>query len=495
MVSGRHAAMLLAVALALVACQPSDPDALIFALATPPSVLDPRLAGDAASERVNALLFDRLVELDPTGRPRPAMAGWRELSPTRYRFRLDPGRAPFWDGRLPDANDVAATYRSVLDTALGSPHAGALAHIRDIHVVDDQTIDFDLARADPLLPSRMTLGIVPQWAIARGDLSRAPMGSGRFEFVRWRSDGSLLLRRRSDGMRLAMVAVADPTMRVLKLVRGEAQLLQNDLPAELYGYLAAREDISLAQGAGTTFAYLGFNLTDPLLAARGVREAIALAIDREAIVRHLFQGRASLAESVLRPPHWAAAGDLPAYRHDPAGARALLAAAGFGPGHPLRLNLKTSTDPFRLRIAAALQHQLAAVGIELTISSHEWGTFFGDIKAGRFQLYTLAWVGVNSPDILRYAFHSDSRPPGGANRGGYFSTAVDRLLERAASLPDTQSAALYAAVQRQVHDDLAYVPLWYEDNVAASRGLQGYVPGRDGNWLALTRVRRVDDTP
>lgn len=481
-----------AAAILLAACAAPQPGAIVFALATAPATLDPRLAGDAVSERVNALLYEPLLRLDEQGRAQPAMADWEQPEALRYRLRLRPERAPFWDGRLPQAEDVVATYRSLLRAEFGSPHAGALAALAEVVAVDADTVDFILARPDAEFPARLTVGIAPAASAGAGALARRPVGSGPFEFLGWREDGGVELRRRVDGQAFHLVPVPDPTMRVLKLLRGEAHLLQNDLPAELFDYLATRPGVSLRQVPGITFAYLGFNLADPVLARPEVRRAIAHAIDREAIIRHLFGGRATPAESVLRPAHWAGAHDLPAYAHDPARALAYLRLLGYGPERPLRLSYKTSTDPFRLRIAHVLQSQLAAVGIELQVVSHEWGTFFADIRGGRFQLYSLAWVGVNTPDILRYAFHSSALPPAGANRGGYRSAAVDALLDAAAGLEPQAAAGLYAAVQRQVHADLVYVPLWYEANVAVSRGVEGYVPRFDGGIGALARTRMQD---
>ena len=475
--------------LLLAACQPQGTDTVVFAVSTAPGVLDPRLASDAASERANALLYDRLVALDEQGRPQPAMARWQRLTPRHYRLSLLPQRARFWDGSLPDAADVEATYRSILDPGLGSPHSSALAHVTDVVAVGDEQIDFHLSRPDPGFANRLTIGIAPARMLDSGGLARKPLGSGSFYFVGWREDGGLLLKRRHDGQSVALVPVPDPTMRALKLLRGEANLLQNDLPSELYGYLGDRPELRLVQRPGTTFAYIGFNLADPVLSDRHVRAAIAHAIDREAIIRHLFGGRAQTAESVLRPEHWAGARDLPSYPYDPELAREHLRQAGYGPHRPLVLSYKTSTDPFRVRIAHVFQSQLADVGIELKISSYDWGTFFGDVKAGRFQVYSLAWVGVNTPDILRYAFHSESLPPGGANRGRYRSERTDELIERAEVAGSGQAPALYAQVQRRVHDDLVYVPLWYESNVVASRGLDDYVPRHDGSYLALNKVR------
>ena len=476
-------------ALFIAACNPADKETIVFAVATAPGILDPRLAGDAASERANALLYDRLVVLDEQGAPRPAMARWRQIGPRHYRVTLLPKRATFWDGRRPDAADVEATYRSVLEPGLGSPHSSALAHIDRIVAIGEEEVDFHLSRPDPTFPTRLTIGIAPAQRLDNGELARKPMGSGPLAFVEWREDGGLLLQRRADGQQIALVPVADPTMRALKLLRGEAHLLQNDLPSELYGFLGDRPELRLLEHPGTTFAYVGFNLADPVLSDLRVRAAIAHAIDRDAIVRHLFGGRAQTAESVLRPDHWAGVNDLPPYDHDPELARDYLSRAGYGEHRPLVLSYKTSTDPFRLRIAHVFQSQLAKVGIQLKISSYDWGTFFGDIKAGRFQIYSLAWVGVNTPDILRYAFHSDSIPPGGANRGQYRSARTDELIQQAERADPDSAAELYAEIQRRVHRDLVYVPLWYESNVVASRGLDGYTPSRDGSYLALNRVR------
>ena len=480
-----------AFALLLAACNPPDTDTIVFAVSTAPGVLDPRLASDAASERANALLYERLVALDEQGRPQPAMAQWRQITPRHYRLTLLPQRAAFWDGSLPGAVDVEATYRSILEPGLGSPHSSALAHVTDVVAVADDEIDFHLSRPDPNFASRLTIGIAPARLLDGGELARKPLGSGSFAFSGWREDGGLLLKRRLDGQSVALVPVPDPTMRALKLLRGEAHLLQNDLPSELYGYLGDRPELRLSQRPGTTFAYIGFNLADPVLSDRDVRAAIAHAIDREAIIRHLFGGRAQTAESVLRPDHWAGVGDLKPYRYDPELAREHLRRAGYGPHRPLVLSYKTSTDPFRVRIAHVFQSQLAEVGIQLKISSYDWGTFFGDIKAGRFQVYSLAWVGVNTPDILRYAFHSASLPPGGANRGRYRSPQTDRLIQQAEVADPELAPALYAQVQHRVHQELVYVPLWYESNVVASRDLDDYIPRQDGSYLALNQVRKT----
>jgi peptide/nickel transport system substrate-binding protein len=411
-----------------------------------------------------------------------------------YRFRLKPDLLPFSDGRLLTSADVAATYRSILDEGLASPHRAPLALIEHIEVLDERRLAFHLSVPDPLFPAYLGIGILPAELIARGHpFQRRPVGSGALRFVTWPKADRLLLERRRDGQLLSLIRVKDPNVRVMKLLRGEVDLLQNDLPPELIVFLRARSEIRVLTAPGINFSYVGFNLADPVTGDLRLRRAVAHAIDRRAILRWLFQGQGRLAEALLPPEHWAGVIGLTAYSHDPAQARRLLADAGYVDGERLKLSYKTSSDPFRLRLASVLQAQLTEVGIDLEIESYDWGTFFGDIKAGRFQLFGLTWVGIRLPDIFRYVFHSSSMPPSGANRGRYLSAEADRLIDSARRDPDLErQAGHYRELQALLHQDLPYVPLWYEDQVAALRkGLRGYVLAPDGNYDGLVDVERA----
>ncbi len=471
-----------------------DAGAIVVAVSQAPANLDPRLATDAISERVNRLLYARLVELDDAGWPIPGIARWEQRSPLHYRFELESEPASFSDGQPLDSADVAATYRSILDTELASPHRAPLALIERIEVLDERRLSFHLSEPDPLFPAFLSIGILPAKQIAAGHrFQRQPIGSGALRFVAWPTADRLVLERRRDGQLISLVRVKDPNVRVMKLLRGEVDLLQNDLPPELIGLLRERPGIQVLTAPGSNFSYLGFNLSDPVTADPRVRQAIAQAIDRESILYWLFQDQGRLAEALLPPEHWAGASGLSAYAYDPTQAKRLLADAGYGPGERLPLSYKTSSDPFRLRLASVLQAQLAEVGIDLTIESYDWGTFFGDIKAGRFQLFGLTWVGIRLPDIFRYVFHSASTPPGGANRGRYLSLEADRLIDAARPEPERQrQARLYRKLQAVLHRDLPYIPLWYEDQLAVLReGVRGYRLAPDGNYDGLVAIERV----
>lgn len=489
------AGVLLAVWLSMLlsGCGQPDNGAIRMGLAAAPITLDPRFATDATSARINRLLYVRLVEFDDAARPVPGVAEWEVLSPTHYRFRLRDDRRPFHDGTPLQAEDVRATYASVLDPAINSPHRGSLEMIDRVEVVGPDTVDFHLQHADPLFPGYLVIGILPAEELAgQRDFARRPLGSGAFDFLDWPAEGLLQLRRLGDGQRFSFVQVSDSTVRVLKLLRGEIDLLQNDLPQELVRYLERQEGVNVRHREGSNFSYLGFNLDDPALQDVRVRRAVAHALDREAIVRHLFGGKTRLAEGLLPPEHWAGNPDLEGYAYDPERARALLAEVGYGPERPLQLVYKTTSDPFRVRIATILQQQLRQVGIDVSLVSFDWATFYADIKAGRFQLYSLSWVGIKSPDIFRYVFHSEAVPPAGANRGRYVDAGTDRLIEAAEQTSDLeQRAQLYRQLQAHLLATLPYVPLWYEGHFYAARdGIRGYQLSADGNYDALLYVHR-----
>jgi peptide/nickel transport system substrate-binding protein len=481
------------VALAQTACtQAPDRDpALRMALASPPRNLDPRLATDAASERINRLLYRRLVEFDAESLPIASLATWEQLDPTRYRFTLGTAGREFSDGTRLTAEDVAATYASSLDPATASPHKALLGLIAEVRAEGPDRVEFKLREPDPLFPAYLGIGILPARLIRGGHPFRDhPVGSGPFALDAWPEPGRLRLSRRRDGRPLELVTVKDPNVRVMKLLRGEVQMLQNDLSPELIGYLTGRPGVRVVQGPGANFSYLGFNLEDRDTGRPQVRRALAHGIDRAEILQHLFRGGGRPAEGLLPPGHWAGHPGLAGYPHDPERARALLRDAGFGPDRPLRLTFKTSSDPFRVRLATVLQAQLRDIGVDLKVQSYDWGTFFGDIQAGRFQVYSLTWVGVRTPDIFRYAFASAAIPPDGANRGRYRSPAADRLIAAARTEPDLgRQAVLYRALASLLLAELPYVPLWYQDQVFASHaGIRGYRLAPDGNYDALDAV-------
>lgn len=494
----RPARVALLLVVAAFATNSSSAEELLlrFGLASNPVTLDPRFATDAASTRINRLLYRRLVDFDERFQPVPDLASWTVMDPQRYRLYLRYDRAPFSNGARLTAHDVKATYEFILDVKNASPHRGTLDMIERIEVRNDNTVDFVLSKPDPLFPGRLVVGILPRSEIIAGRrFNREPLGSGAFQFVSWPLDDLLRIRRRSDGLMVEFVRVPKPNVRVLKLVRGELDMIQGDLPYEIVGWLERRDEVVVTKAKGTTFAYIGFNMEDPVVGRIEVRRAVAHAIDREAIIRYVLGGSARPANAILTPDHWAGNPQLPIIAYDPERARLLLKLAGYKDGKQAKIVYKTSSDPFRVRLATIIQDQLAKVGIGVELRTYDWGTFYGDVKAGNFQMYSLAWVGIKMPDIFRYVFHSKSIPPAGANRGRFMDTAADRLIEQAESEQNLDDQArYYRELQQLVLTELPYVPLWYEDQVfAARRGISGYELEADGNYDGLIHVRVESD--
>ncbi|MFQ6111216.1 MAG: ABC transporter substrate-binding protein, partial [Nitrospinota bacterium] len=247
---------------------------------------------------------------------------------------------------------------------------------------------------------------------------------------------------------------------------------------------------------GTNFSYIGMNLRDPILRRPKVRRALAHAIDRETIIRYILKGLAREADSLLPEGHWAHAPGLPRYGYEPERAKALLDEAGLpdpdGPGPRVRFTLlyKTSQNELRRRIAEVFQEQLREVGVKLKIRSYEWGTFFGDIRSGNFQLYGLTWVGIDDPDIYYYIFHSRMMPPRGANRGGYLNPRVDRLLEEGRRTWERgRRREIYAEIQRILGRELPYINLWHGTNVAVmAKEVRGFEVYPDEDFISLRKV-------
>jgi peptide/nickel transport system substrate-binding protein len=130
------------------------------------------------------------------------------------------------------------------------------------------------------------------------------------------------------------------------------------------------------------------------------------------------------------------------------------------------------------------------VGIELQIRSLEWGTFYDDIKAGRFQVFSLQWTQLLDPDVYRLRFGSSFLPPAGFNRVRYVNPEVDRLLAegtRATSLDDRKR--IYARIQQILAEELPYVSLWHKSNFAIMRKrVRGFTLTASADFYVLERV-------
>jgi len=269
----------------------------------------------------------------------------------------------------------------------------------------------------------------------------------------------------------------------------------SSLSPDIIPVLARQPGLEITDRSGTNLTYLGFNLEDPLLSRRELRQALAFATDREALIRFLLHGQAKVAAGALPPDHWAAEASVAQYPYDPVHAEQLLDAAGFPPkqgGPRLRLTLKCSTDEQARLIGAALQEQWRRVGVELELRPLELATLFSDVARGNFQITFQRWIGANTdPDFFEFAFSSKRFPPDGANRGHYRNPRIDVLTDQVrVEMNQEKRKVLCGEVQKILAEDLPYLPLWFNDVVSVHRRSLGALdlsPTADYNFLTALR--------
>lgn len=480
----RRLTITLALALGIAACgqvAPRPADIIVVGMANSPTNFDPAIGLDEASQKIHQLLYSSLLRIDENLRVVPDLAtalDWPD--PATYVVTIPKG-VKFHDGRELTVRDVAFTFRRFLDPKFVSGRKGAYRSLTSVDILDESRVAFRLSEPSASFPVNLVMGIVPEGTGA--EAARQPIGTGPYRLGSFIPDESTTLtpfeghyRGAPKNAGLVLRVIPDETMRGLELRKGSIDLVVNDLSPDIVAGLKKSADVQVVTALGTDYAYMGFNLRDPMLQDRRLRQAIGYAVDTTAIVDHLRQGLAATASGIVPPMSWAHNANTFRFTRNLDKARALLDEAGYpdpdgaGPQPRLRLSLKTSTaEAYRLQ-AAVIQQQLSEVGIALELRSYEFATLFADVIRGNVQLYTLQWVGVTDPDMLRRVFHSAQVPPAGFNRGYYKNPEVDRLIDAATeSLEEPARLKLYAEVQEILANDAPYISLWYKTNVAVGQ--------------------------
>ena len=483
-------------ALFLTSCS-HKPDAhtLVMIIENSPTNLDPRVGIDAASERIDDLLFDSLVRRDEHFQLQPWLAeSWEIPDPKTYIFHLHQG-VRFHNGQALTARDVKWTFDSLLNGKLRTSKSSTFTAVDHVEAPDDYTVIFHLKEPMPSLlwnVSDGAIGIVPYGS--GEDFNRNPIGSGPFRFVSAQQDRDVIIKRNPDYWatpakleRVEFRVIPDATTRALELRKRSADVVSNALTPDMVLALQKDDGLKVLRGPGTIYAYLALNLRDPTLRDVRVRRALAYAINVQPIIKYLWRDQAQPAYSVLPPQHWAYDANVTQYPYDPTLARQLLDAAGYPEknGVRFRLTMKTSTEESSRLLAAVLQQQLHEIGIALDIRTFEFATFFSDITKGAYQLHSLRWVGGNlDPDIFEYIFATKSFAPKRANRTFYSNPKVDELIEEShATLDQQQRKVLFDQIQQIVAEDLPYINLWYYDNVIVhTKRVRGIELNAAGNY-------------
>jgi peptide/nickel transport system substrate-binding protein len=495
-----YAAICSAVLLAFVGCRTDTNDArtLKFIIESSPNNLDLRQGTDSQSERVGGLIYDPLVRKDDHFNLQPWLAtSWDRPDPLTWIFHLRTG-VRFHDGRLLTADDVAWSLKSMTNGAVLTAKGGAFADVTSVEARDASTVVVRTSKPDESLLFNVSDGLFGVVENGAGrDEGLRPIGTGPFKFVDQVQDKEVRVERNADYWagaprieRVLFEVVPDNITVALEIKKGSADIESNILTQDMVHALRNVPGLVTQTSSGARVDYANFNVTDSALRDKRVRQAIACAIDRDALIAAIWRGHAESAQTLLPRGHWAAAGanELASYPHDVARAKHLLDEAGLKPdkdGIRLRFTLKTSTDETTRLEAQAIQAQLREAGIALSLRSAEFGTFYSDITKGAFQMYLLRWIGSNEdPDIFRYTTATASFPPKGANRGRYSNAQVDTLLKQASTTTDQATRRReYVDVQQTLAEDLPVIPLWYPDNVVMhSARLTGVTLNPGGNF-------------
>jgi peptide/nickel transport system substrate-binding protein len=476
---------------------------------------DPRYTANNNDGKLSKLIAPGLVAADtPDQRPRMELAeSVTPLDPLTWQAVLRPN-LHFSDGVAVTADDVVWTYTSVLQKGSDSPFAKNLAErFSSVEAVDARTVRFHLIAPLGTFLSDIDFGIVAKHgAAADGHFSGGtPIGAGPYRLLEHDLERVELVANPTywNGApkipHLTVKFVSDPAARALMLAGGSADLVLNGVRLDLLDDVAERPRVVVATAPSLLLTYLMFNNEDPVLKDVRVRHAIAMALDRQAIVDGKFGGRAVLAAGLLAPTHWAFHEDIPRTNFDRARAMALLDEAGIvdpdgaGPKPRLSLTYKTSSDAFRVSVARVIAEQLGDIGIAVEVLPFEFATFVADVKKGRFQLASMQTTDITEPDFYFAYFHSSriptekNRDP--LNRWRYRNADVDAWTEAGRRETDLDKRKIiYAKVQDQIANDVPIVPLWHEASVVVTnRRVHGFVMSPNARLGGLVAVTKSDN--
>lgn len=490
--------------MALAACgapPPASGDRLEVLLPTEPIEVDPRFVLDAQGLRVCRLLFSGLVTIDPYSlEVEPELAERIETNATgtRYTVTLREGLS-FSDGSTLDAEDVRATFESVLDPALGSRFLHTFERIVRVETSGPRTVTFVIDGPHAPFLTDLELPIVrAEDAARRIPLAAGLVGSGPYALER--AEGRAIDATARPGYpraalhpRIRLLVVRDESTRALRMLGGSADVAPFAIAPLLVPSFEddPRFSVLSAPGPGTT--YLAFQTEAGPLADVRVRRALAHAIDRLALLRSKFGDRAELAHGFVPTAHWAFVPELRTPELDVARAAALLDAAGLpdpsGDAPRFSIRIRTSTDRTRVAIARAIAAMWRDIGVDAEVFPSETASLLSDLDAGRFEVALMILPEVFEPHVLHWFFASSRSPGGPPNRFRFRSASLDAALERGRIVTAREDRrAAYAEAQQVLADELPALPLWHEHVVVVAReGIELTAPS-DGRLGFLARA-------
>ncbi|TDL66428.1 MULTISPECIES: glutathione ABC transporter substrate-binding protein [Neobacillus] len=461
--------------------------------------LDPHFITDIPSANVvYQKVYQGLVVPDKDFKIQPLLAKeWTVVNDTTWEFKLRDD-VTFHDGAPFNAEAVKATFDRLLDPNTGSPQREKFSMITEVKVVDEYTVQLSLAY--PYAPLLSILAsqegsILSPKALAENpeNLAQHPVGTGPFVFEAWKSGQEISLKKNEnywgkkpniDGV--VFKVVPEDATRLAMIETGEAHI-NDQVPVTEIERIEASETMGLYRTEGLAVEYVGFNTKKKPFDDVKVRKAISHAIEREAIIKGVYNNVGTLANVAMSPKVYGHSKEVKPYNYDLNEAKKLLKEAGYENG--LELTLLTSDRKERINMAEVIQSQLKGIGVNVKIQVMEYGAYIEMANNGEHDLFIGGWGNATGDgDYNQYnLFHSASQGPAG-NHFYYSNPVVDQKIEAARKETDeAKRLKLYEEVMQMEIDEAVYIPIRnYEHMAAHSKNVSGF-------WLNAANYLMIDD--
>ena len=372
--------------------------------------------------------------------------------------------------------------------------------IEKVEVVNPAKVELHLSEPFSSLLNNLSVpvaGIISAKAIADAPkkLANTPAGSGPFVLKSWNPDERMVLERNEDywgdkpGIKtLEILPIPEASTRFAAVQSGEVDIIENPPPSELEAIRGSNEIKEILEPKAQP-VFLGFELKE--VPDVKVRKAIAMAIDKKAIVDDVLEGIGEPADKGLLPPELITPADQPVnIPHDLAGAKKLMSEAGVG---DVKLKLVSPAARYLKDndVAAVIKAQLAKIGVTADLQIQESGTWFTSLLEHRTQMYVLGWgVTAGDPaDLLTRVFTSGAVN----NMAGY--SGADKQIKQLATMQvkSEEREDLMNEIQRKiVMEDVVVVPIYHSKNFHAARStVEGFGTTTANIWkLAQVSVTK-----
>ncbi|MFC4160958.1 ABC transporter substrate-binding protein [Chitinimonas lacunae] len=473
----------------LVFCSEAEPEGFDYAMFTASSTYN------AAS----ATIYNRLVEFETGGtRLVPGLAESWTVSPDglQYTFKLRRGikfHSTDWfkPTRTLNADDVLYSFRRQLDpkhpgaraSPQGWPYAESMsmaALVASIDKLDDLTVRFTLKSPEAPFLSNLAMGFANivsaeyagqlEAAGQPGRINTQPIGTGPFIFKRYEKGAQIRYEANPDYWRgrqpiekLIFAITPDPAVRAQKLKAGECNFISYPKPADMVE-LKRDPRLHVDTQSSLSVAYLAFNTERKPFTDKRVRQALALATDKEAISRSVFEGYAKPAHLPLPSQMWSYAKSIQPYRPDLARAKKLLAEAGYPQGFQTRIWVRIGgggANPNSRLTAELIQADWAKIGVKAEVVALEWAELLRRTKAGEHEVTINGWASDNGdPDNFLTPNLSCVAARNGENRARWCNPKFDALLNQARVSNDTAlRSKLYQQAQAIFIEEMPWITL------------------------------------